>query len=53
MKATEKLIINLVQCLIGNGDKLLTESIISEVVEAYIIIDRKFKFINKGLLHLI
>lgn len=53
IRLSEKLIINLIQCLMGYGDKIFVEALISHVTEAYIQIDKKQKFINKGLLYLI
>ena len=37
----------------GYGDKIFVEAIISHVTDAYVLIDKKHKFINKGLLYLI
>ena len=53
LKQTEKLIVNLIQCLMGYGDKIFVEALINHVTEAYLVIDKRHKFVNKGLLYLI
>mmetsp|Transcript_29766 Transcript_29766/g.45366 ORF Transcript_29766/g.45366 Transcript_29766/m.45366 type:complete len:223 (+) Transcript_29766:2155-2823(+) len=53
LKTTEKLIINLMQCLIQTGSKVLVEFIRDEVLQAYLALEKKYKFQNKGLHYLL
>ena len=53
IKTSEKLIMNLLQCLMQSGIKVLVDYIKGQVLEHYIKIEKKLKFRNKGLIYLL
>lgn len=53
LKTSEKLIINLLQCLVQTGIKVLADFARTQVLESYVKTEKRLKFRNKGLLYLL
>ena len=53
MRANEKMIVNLVQCMIVCGDGEYHKHLTSQLTEAYLHIELKFKFKSNALLYLL
>lgn len=53
IRMTEKLTINLVQCLAHTGIVVLQDHIRSSVLDQYLKTEKKLKFRNKGLLYIL
>ena len=53
MLTNEKMIVNQLQCFIGTGIKVLVDYIRQQTLQAYTRIEKKYKFRNKGLYHLL
>jgi hypothetical protein len=51
-KMTERMIVNVLQCLLHNSSKTIQESIRQSVLEAIVKTESKAKFRNRGLLFL-
>ena len=53
LKTSEKLIVNLLQCLIQTGIKVLADFARTSILDSYIKTEKRLKFKNKGLLYLL
>lgn len=53
MRTSERLIVNLLQCLIQTGIKVLSEFSREKLLDAYIKTEKTLKFTNKGFLYLL
>ena len=53
IRMSEKLTINLIQCLAHTGIVVLQDQIRSQVLEQYLTTEKKLRFRNKGLLYLL
>jgi len=52
MKMNEKMIVNLVQCLVHSGHSVFSDFILEKLCKTYNHIEHKLKFRNKGLYYL-
>jgi hypothetical protein len=53
IKTSEKLIVNLLQCLIQTGIKVLADFSRQQLLESLLKTEKKLKFRNKGLIYLL
>ena len=53
LRTTEKLTVNLLQCLTHTGIQVLQDHIRTQVLDSYLKTEKKLKFRNKGLLYLL
>jgi hypothetical protein len=53
LKTNERMIVNLLQCLIQTGIKVLAEFSREALLEAYIKTEKNLNFSNKGILYLL
>lgn len=53
IRTHEKMIINLLQCIVNTGVKVLADFIRNQILETYIKIEKKLHFKNKGLLYIL
>jgi hypothetical protein len=53
IRTSEKMIVNQLQCLICMGIQVLVDFIRQQLLETFIIIERKQHFKNKGILYLL
>lgn len=52
MKMNEKMIVNLMQCLIHSGHQAISDYILERVIKTYTQLEARHKFKNKGLFYL-